>query len=102
MSQTTGGKPTPVKGLNSPRPSKKASVTRQPGAKSVSGGTGAKRHLDNPTTPREKGIDNFGETVVNSNGFKNIDPIYANYHNKVDAPVSDDSEPEETEKNEEG
>lgn len=100
MSQTKGGKPTPVKGLNSPRPSKKATLTKQPGAQSVSGGTGTKRHLDNPVKPTERGFT-YGETVVNSDGFKNIDPVYANYHNKVDAPAGG-SEPESPGDTEEG
>lgn len=49
---TTGAVPDPrYKGLDHPRPSAKASVIRQPGAKTVRGGTGTARNLPRTNKP---------------------------------------------------
>lgn len=49
---TTGAVPDPrYKGVDSPRPSAKASVIKQPNAQSVRGGTGSGRYLPRTAKP---------------------------------------------------
>lgn len=49
---TTGAVPDPrYKGVDSPRPSAKASIIKQPNAQSVRGGTGSGRYLPRTAKP---------------------------------------------------